>query len=182
MANLKLSLTGPLAHWPTHSTNYKEMLSHLKSTHIATQSSSTLPSHGRHHPRLQHHAPDGSFKIRDGKPPFLKHLGTLDLGTHYTLVHPSTLLGATTTPCTHENMPDHDIQISSTFPAACIIIITVLTSSSSSHWSRSGQIVAHPVPRHHRHATFDLTRARKHVCAAKKISFSSSHNFEHASL
>ena len=152
----------------------------IKSTHIATQSSSTLPSHGRHHPRLQHHAPDGSFKIRDGKPPFLKHLGTLDLGTHYTLVHPSTLLGATTTPCTHENMPDHDIQISSTFQAACIIIITV--STSSSHWSQSGQIVAHPLPRHHRHATFDLTRACKHVCAAKKISFSSPHNFEHASL
>ena len=105
----------------------------IKSTHIATQSSSTLPSHGRHHPRLQHHAPDGSFKIRDGKPPFLKHLGTLDLGTHYTLVHPSTLLGATTTPCTHENMPDHDIQISSTFPAACIIIITVLTGDITNH-------------------------------------------------
>ena len=34
MANLKLSvtgpLTGPLAHWPTDSTNYKEMLLHLK--------------------------------------------------------------------------------------------------------------------------------------------------------
>ena len=152
----------------------------IKSTHIATQSSSTLPSHGRHHPRLQHHAPDGSFKIRDGKPPFLKHLGTL---VHITLWYtrpPCLVLGTTTTPCTHENMPDHNIQISSTFQAACIVIITVLTSPS--HWSQSGQIVAHPVPRHHRHATFDLTRARKHVCAAKKISFSSPHNFEHASL
>ena len=30
MANLKLSVTGPLTHWPTDSPNYKEMLSHLK--------------------------------------------------------------------------------------------------------------------------------------------------------
>ena len=61
----------------------------IKSTHIATQSSSTLPSHGRSHPRLQHHAPDGSFKIRDGKPPFLKHPRAWYTSHFGTPVHPA---------------------------------------------------------------------------------------------